>query len=88
MVMIKFDFHVSKAARQKYSFDKSFFSITGNLIIADFKQARLLSDKINRKRKSEELFDQLVTPGELNALGILHEVFHFIIRKYEQDENP
>ncbi len=86
--MIKFDFHVSKVARQKYSFDKSLFSITGNLIIADFKQARLLSDKINHKRKSEELFDQLVTPGEIYALGVLHEVFHFIIRRYEQDENP
>ena len=86
--MIKFDFHVSKASRQKYDFDQSLFSIKGNLIIANFSQARLLSDKINRKRKSEELIDQLVTSGEIYALGVLHEVFHFLIRKYEQDENP
>ncbi len=85
--MIK-DFHVSKAARQKYDFDQSLFSITGDLIIANFRQARLLSDKINRKRKSSSLADQLVTPGEINAVGLLHEVFHFLIRKYEQDENP
>ncbi|RLC51305.1 MAG: alpha-amylase, partial [Candidatus Cloacimonadota bacterium] len=86
--MIQFDFHVSKVARQKYDFNQSLFSITGNLIIANFSQARLLSDKINRKRKSAGLVDQLVTPGELNALGLLHEVFHFLIRKYEIDENP
>ncbi len=65
--MIKYDFHVSKAARQKYDFDQSLFSITGDLIIANFRQARLLSDKINRKRKSAGLVDQLVTPGEINA---------------------
>jgi len=88
MVMIKFDFHISKAARQKYDLDQSLFSITGSLIIANFKQARILSDKINSKRKTAGLVDQLVTPGELYALGLLHEVFHFIIRKYEQDENP
>ena len=88
MVMIKFDFHVSKAARQKYDFDQSLFSITGNLIIANFSKARLISEQINRNRKSSGLVDKLVTPGELNAFGLLHEVFHFLIRKYEQDENP
>ncbi len=86
--MTKFDFHISKAARQKYDFAQSLFSITGNLVIANFNQARLLSDKINQKRKSGDSSNQLVTPGELNALGLLHEVFHFLIRKYEQDENP
>ncbi len=86
--MIKFNFHISKAARYKYDFDQSLFSITGDLIIANFSQSRLLSDKINRIRKSDGLVDQLVTPGELNAVGLLHEVFHFLIRKYEQDENP
>ena len=86
--MIKYDFHVSKAARQKYDFDQSLFSITGDLIIANFNQARILSEKINRKRKSTGLVDQLVTPGEINAVGLLHEVFHLLIRKYEQNENP
>ncbi|MEE9450567.1 MAG: hypothetical protein V3V72_10995, partial [Ignavibacteriaceae bacterium] len=72
--MTKFDFHISKAARQKYDFAQSLFSITGNLVIANFNQARLLSDKINQKRKSGDSSNQLVTPGELNALGLLHEV--------------
>ena len=37
----------------KYNFDKSLFSINGDLIIADFRLARILSEKINTKRKSE-----------------------------------
>ncbi len=86
--MIKFDFHVSKVVRSKYNLEKSLFSLTGNLLIADFKQARQLSDNINQIRKSESLFDKLATPGEIYALGILHEVFHYVIRKYEEEDNP
>ena len=86
--MVKFDFHVSKQTRIKYEFDASLFSITGNLIIADAHQARVLSDKINRKRRSEGNYDQLVTAGQINACGLLHEIFHFMIRHYEDSTNP
>ncbi len=85
---IKYHFHVSKAARNKYNFDKSLFSLNGDLIIADFRQARLLSEKINTKRKSEGNLNNLVVPGNLNALGLLHEIFHYLIRIYEESENP
>ena len=85
---IRYNFHVSKTARIKYNFDKSLFSINGDLIIADFRQARILSDKINSKRKSEGDSAQVVTSGHLNALGLLHEIFHYLIRIYEDVENP
>ncbi|MFO7446402.1 MAG: alpha-amylase family glycosyl hydrolase [Ignavibacteriaceae bacterium] len=84
---VKYEFHVSKDARAKYSFDQSLFSITGDLIVANFYQARVLSEKINNKRK-EEGSTQLVTAGQINALGLLHEIFHFLIRLYEEKENP
>lgn len=86
--MITFDFHISREARKKYNIDSSLLSITGNLILANFKQARQLSDSINNKRKEEGRSDQLVTAGELNALCILHEIFHLLIRKYEDQQNP
>ena len=57
---IPYNFHVSKAARKKYDFDKSLFSINGDLIIADFHQARILTDKINAKRKSEGDTEKIV----------------------------
>ena len=85
---VRYNFHVSKAARIKYNFDKSLFSINGDLIIADFHLARVLSDKINAKRKSEGDSSKFVTSGNLNALGLLHEIFHFLIRIYEDVENP
>lgn len=86
--MIKFDFHVRKYAREKYKFDNSLFSITGDLIIVNFHQARVLSNKINVQRKAEGKADRQVTAGELNAFGLIHEIFHFLIRYYEEKENP
>ena len=86
--MITFEFHVSKKARDKYKIEKSLFSIQGDLIIANFQQARLVANKINEERKSEGLHDKLVTAGQLNGLGLMHEIFHYLIRLYEKNENP
>lgn len=85
---IKFDFHVSANARVKYNFDKSFYSITGHLITPDFTSARILSEKINSIREANNIFNNYVTPGLINALALLHETFHFVFRHYEEIENP
>ena len=86
--MIKFDFHISRATREKYEIEKSLFSITGKVILLDYQQARFLAEKINSKRREEGKVDQFVTAGQINALGLLHEIFHLLIRKYEENENP
>lgn len=83
--MITYYFHVTKESRIKYNIEENLFSLKGNLIISDFRTARLLSDKINSVRKNEGKYDQLVTAGQINALGLLHEVFHLMIRKYEEN---
>ncbi len=86
--MIVFEFHIRKDARDKYQLDENLFTITGDLVIANFRQARLLAEKINIKRKAEKKFDQLTSAGQLNALGLIHEIFHYIIRIYEEQINP
>lgn len=84
---VTYNFHVSIYSRNKFSFDENLFSITGDLIVANFKVARDLSQKINQKR-AEEKSDLFTTAGQINALGLLHEIFHFVIRHYEEKENP
>lgn len=83
--MITYHFHVSKDSRIKYKIEENLFALQGNLVISDFKTARLLSDKINVIRRAEGKFDQQVTAGQINALGLLHEIFHLLFRKYEED---
>ncbi|MHB1687609.1 MAG: alpha-amylase family glycosyl hydrolase [Ignavibacteriaceae bacterium] len=85
---IKFDFHVSNKSRSKYQIEESLFSITGDLIIANFHQARIIASKINETRKGEGNFQHLTSAGQLNALGLIHEIFHYLIRIYEDNENP
>jgi len=82
-----YEFHISKNARIKFDFDKNLFALNGDLIIADFKQARLLSDKINNIRKNENHPELQITAGQLNALGLLHEIYHHIISFYNENEN-
>jgi glycosidase len=86
--LTEFHFHISKEARDKYLFEDKFYSIRGNLIVADGKAARYLTEKINQKRISEGRKDDLVSTGQVNTLGLLHEIFHFLIRYYEENENP
>ncbi len=81
------DFHISKNSREKYNFDEKLYSLIGDLIIADFPTARLLANKINTKRKEEKSEEQMVTAGQLNAVGLLHEIFHYLIRVYEEQYN-
>lgn len=87
-IKIPYEFHVAKNLRLKYQLDKSLFSINGDLIIANSRQARELANKINEKRRSEGRADQQITAGLINAVGLMHEIFHFLIRWYEEKENP
>lgn len=86
--MVKYDFHITGYSRQKYQIDDSLYSIEGKVIITTPYQARLLADMINNVRKSEGNADQQVTPGQVNGLGLLHEIFHYMIRYYEEKVNP
>jgi len=81
-------FHINLYSRKKYEVEESLFSLKGNIVIADAKQARILSQKINTKRSVEPINNQPTTPGQIKALGILHEIFHFVISYYQNNENP
>ncbi|MEO8233351.1 MAG: alpha-amylase family glycosyl hydrolase [Ignavibacteriota bacterium] len=85
--MITYYFHVTKYSRIKYKIEENLFSLSGNLVISDFRTARLLSEKINSVRRDEGKFELQVTAGQINALGLLHEIFHLLIRKYEEGNN-
>lgn len=80
----KFEFHIAAEIRKKYGVPEELFSIAGNVVLANFHQTRVLAQQINSKRGPE--FH--VKPGELNAAGLLDEIFHFIFRIYETQYNP
>jgi glycosidase len=85
---IKYEFHISAAARKKYKLEENLFTITGDLIVSDFAAARKLANKINIIKKQEGIHQALTTPGQVYALGLIHEIFHFLIGLYQEKINP
>ena len=79
-----YEFHISAHTRKKYDFDESLFSTNGNVIFANFRAARVFAFKMNEKRGANEK----VGVGQVNAMGLLDEVYHYILRRYEAQVNP
>ena len=86
--MPHFEFHISQQARQRYQFDQALFSLSGNVIFADFHAARLFADKMNAQRNLEDSPDQVVKAGQIHAMGLIDEILHLMARQYRLQFNP
>ncbi len=91
-----YEFHISREAREKYGVDEVFFSITGDVVFMNFRAAQQFASRLNEKRAKrpgtqEPTSDKVsghVSPSELNAMGIFHEILHFVIDSYVSQVNP
>jgi glycosidase len=82
------EFHISRQARDRYSFDETLFSLTGNVLFANFHAARLFAEKMNQKRDLISYPERAVRAGQINALGLIDEILHLVIALYRQQSNP
>lgn len=78
-----FEFHIAGRIRQALQVDDSLFATDGRVVFADFQAVRNLAYRMNKSRAPQ----QHVYPGELNAIGLLDEVFHLLLREYEKQIN-
>ncbi len=78
------EFHIHASARDKYQFSDSLFSTAGNVIFPDFRAVRIFTQKINEQREPKKA----VRAGHVNAMGLIDEIFHFVVRLYEETANP
>ncbi len=88
-----YEFDISRKSRDKYGFEEPFFSITGDVLFLNSRAAQSFASKINEKRKHSRAVPDvdaaaLVSASEINAMGLLHEVLHFVIDSYVNDSNP
>ncbi|MEA3327660.1 MAG: alpha-amylase, partial [Chloroflexota bacterium] len=58
------------------------------MIFADFLAARQFTQKINQKRDLVMFPESAVSAGEINAIGLIDEIFHFILSLYRQNIDP
>jgi len=82
------EFHVARDSRDRYRFDESLYTITGNVIFANFRSARLFAQRMNQKRDLASFPEQAVRPSQINALALIHELTHYMFRIYREQQNP
>jgi len=71
-----------------YQFDQSLFSLTGNVIFANFHAARVFAHKMNEKRDLVRFPERAVRAGQINAMGLIDEILHYVVGLYREQKNP
>ena len=82
------EFHISRRARDLYRFDASLFSSSGNVVFANFLAARLFAQKMNQQRDLVRFPERAVRAGQINAMGLMDEILHYVADLYREHKNP
>jgi len=72
-------FLISRKARDKYKFDRSLFKPSGHVVFKDFKAIQKFAAKLE---------DIKARAGEINAMDLIYEAFHYVVRLYSKQKNP
>ncbi len=85
---VPLELHVSRRARDRYRIEEAFLSQDGHAIFPNFHAARLFARQLNARRDLARVPEQAVSPGELNAMGLIVEILHYVIALYREQVNP
>ncbi len=78
-------FHVRREPRERYVLDRPLIGTRGDLIVADIPGIRRLAARMNLLRPPGT---PSIQAGDIGALGLLHEVGHLLIARYEVERRP
>ena len=82
------EFHISAAARNKYTFEEALFEKRGNLLLSNYRAALRLTQRLKDHRAQSGEDPNKISAAELYAIGLLDEIFHFVIEKYQKEVHP
>ena len=82
------EFHISRQARDHFKFDETLFSYDGNIIFANFHSARLFAQKVNQTLDLVNFPELAVKASQINAMGLIDEIFHHLFALYRKTHNP
>ena len=74
--------------RDRYGFDEVLFSLSGNVLFADFRAARDFAHRMNEVREADRRPERAVSAGQLNAMGLIDELTHLMVARYRERTNP
>ncbi|MCJ7523952.1 MAG: alpha-amylase family glycosyl hydrolase [Candidatus Aminicenantes bacterium] len=82
------EFHVSRACRSRFQFNQALFSLSSNVILADYQAVRIFAQKMNEKRDLARFPEQAIRAGSINAMGLIDEILHYVVSLYEAQARP
>jgi glycosidase len=82
------EFHISRAARDRYHFDQDLFALSGNVILANFQAVRQFAYLMNLHTDQAKTPGREVKAGEINAMGLIDEILHLVIGLYRREIDP
>lgn len=80
--MSPFEFHISRSARARYQVDTALFTLSGNVILADVRAARLLVHQMNAARP------RALQASQLFVMGLIDELLHYVVALYRRQAAP
>jgi len=78
-----FEFHISREIRDFYDIDDSLFAQSGNAIFPNFFAVRSVAAKMNKRRDLSSFPEHAIKAGQLNAMGLIDEILHYILGLYK-----
>ena len=84
---VQMEFHISRQARDLYRFNEALFSLRGDVLFANFHAARSFAQKMNERRDLISFPERAVKAGQINAMGLIDEIFHYVVRQYREQMN-
>ncbi len=81
-------FHVRDDARKKYGIDSTLFSTDGHALFQAYDQVKKLAARINEIRTREKSGLGPVSAADLNAMGLMDEIMHYVTREYIREKYP
>ncbi|MDH7560294.1 MAG: alpha-amylase family glycosyl hydrolase [bacterium] len=81
------EFHVSRQARERYGFDEHLFSASGNVIFPNYHATRVFAQKMNDKRDLVNFPERAVRAGQINAMGLIDEILHYVAGLFREQVN-
>jgi glycosidase len=82
------EFHIARAVRQRYHFDETLFSFSGNVVFASLSACRDFAHRMNLIREADKYPELTVHAGQLYAMGLIDEASHALIALYRERFDP
>ena len=82
------EFHISKTVRDLCEFEDRIYASTGNAIFQDLMALHKFQTKLNQLFESRGQNDRKISAANLNAMGLIDEIFHYVCMLFRKDRAP